>query len=98
MQCIDFQIDPVIHTFSGDTSVSSRLPPLVCLKWRVFTKQQLIITMFKRPGYLKGVACFMKQTELHPYKCRSKSPTSLTFTFNRLPNSNGKVLTICLGY
>ena len=60
-------------------------------------KQQLILTKFNRPGNIKGVAGFKKQTELYPYKCRSKSPALSTFTFNRLSNSNVKVLTICLG-
>ena len=39
---------------------------------------------FHRPGNLKGVAGFKILTELYPYKCRSKSPTSSPFTFNRL--------------
>ena len=52
---------------------------------------------FNRAGNLIGVAGFKKQTKLYPYKNRSKSPTSLTFSFNRLSNSNVKVLTICLG-
>ena len=70
---------------------------MVCVKWRVFSKQQLIFTMFKRPGFPKGVACFSKQTKLYPYKCRTKSPTLSTFTFNHLSNLNVQVLTICLG-
>ena len=60
-------------------------------------KQQLILTKFNRPGNLKGLTGFKKQTELYPYKCRSKSPTSSTFIFNRFSNSNVEVLTICLG-
>ena len=70
---------------------------MVCVNLCVISKQQLILNMFKRPGNLKGVACFKKQTELYPYKCRSESPTSSTFTFNRLSYSNVKVGTICLG-
>ena len=31
---------------------------------------------FKRPGNLKGVAGFKKQTGLYPWKCRCKTPTS----------------------
>ena len=53
---------------------------------------------FNRAGNLKGVAGFKKQAELYPYKNWSKSPTSSTFSFTRLANSNVKVLTICLGY
>ena len=56
---------------------------MVCVKWRVFSKQQLIPTKFNRPGNLKGVTGFKKQTELYPYKCRSKSPTSSTLTFKK---------------
>ena len=52
---------------------------------------------FNRPGNLKGVAGFKKEPELYLYKNRSKSPTSSTFSINRLSNSNVKVLTICLG-
>ena len=97
MKSLDCAITTPIHTFSGGALVSSRLRPLVCVKWRVFLKQQLILTKFNRPGNLKGVAGFKKQAELYPYKCRSKSPTSSTFTYNRLSKSNVKVLTICLG-
>ena len=50
-----------------------------------------------RPGNLKRVAGFNNQTELYPYKYRSKSPTSSTFKFDRLSNSNVKVHTISLG-
>ena len=46
---------------------------------------------FHRPGNLKGVAGFKIITELYPYICRSKSPTSSTFSFNRLSKSNVKV-------
>ena len=53
--------------------------------------------MFYRPGNIKVVACFKKQTDLYQYKCLSKSPTLSNFTFNRLYNSNVKVLKICLG-
>ena len=60
-----------------------------------FLKQQLFLTVFERPGNLKGVAGFKKQTELYPYKRRSKNPTSSTFSFNRFSNSNVKVRTIC---
>ena len=53
---------------------------------------------FNRAGNPEGVAGFNMQTELYPYiKYRSKSPTSSTFSFNRLSNSNVQVLTICLG-
>ena len=76
----------------------SRLHPLVCVKWVVFSKQQLILTKFNRPGSFKGVTGFKKQTELYPEKCLSKSPMSSTFTFNGLSNSTVKVLTICLGF
>ena len=53
--------------------------------------------MFKRPGDLIGVTGLMKQTELYPFKCENKSPTSSTFTFNGLSNLNVKVFTIVLG-
>ena len=96
VKCLDCTINPLIHTYSGGASVSSKLLPLVCVKWRVFSKQHLILTMSKRPCNLTGVAGFKKQTELYPYKCRSKTPTSSTFTFNRLSNSNVKELTTCL--
>ena len=43
---------------------------------------------FHRPGNLKGVASLKKDMKLYPYNCRSKSPTSSTFSFNRLSNSN----------
>ena len=97
MKGLDCAISPLIHTFSAGDSESSGFFPLVCVKWRVFSKQQLILTKFNRPGNLKGVTGFKKQTELYPYKCRSKSPTSSTFTFNRLSDSNVRILTICLG-
>ena len=57
-------------------------------KWPLFSNQQEILTMFKCPGNHKGVAGVKKQTDLYPYKCRSKSPTSSAFTYNRLSNSN----------
>ena len=50
--------------------------------------------MFKRPGNLKGSTGFMKQTELYPFKCRSKSPTWSIFTFNLPSNLNVQVFTI----
>ena len=37
------------YTFSGGDSVSTRLLPLVCVKWRVFSKQQLIRPKFNLP-------------------------------------------------
>ena len=37
---------------------------MVCFKWSEFLKQKLTLTMFKRPGNLKEVAGFKKQTEL----------------------------------
>ena len=49
---------------------------------------------FNPAGNLKGVAGFKKQTELYPHKHRSKSPTSITISFNGLSNSNAKVLRI----
>ena len=54
--------------------------------------KERINPQFHRPGNLKGVAGFKILTELYPYKCRSKSPTSSTFCFNRLSNSNVKYL------
>ena len=62
VKCLECAINPLIHTFSGGASVSWRLFPF----FRVFSKQQLILTLFKRPGNLKGLACFNKQTELYP--------------------------------
>ena len=49
---------------------------------------------FNRAGNFKGVAGFKKQTELYPYKHRSESPESSTFSFNRLSNLSSKVLAI----
>ena len=57
MKCLECVINPLIHTFSGGAEVSSKLLPLVCVKCRVFSKQQLILTIFERPPNLKGVAC-----------------------------------------
>ena len=71
---------------------------MVCVKWRVFLKQQLILTKVNRPCNFKGVAGFKKQTELPQYECRIKTPTSSNFSFNRHSNSNDKVLTIPLGF
>ena len=74
---------------------------MVCVKWRVFLKQQLILTKFNRPCNFEGVAGFekkKKKTELPQYQCRIKTPTSSTFSFNRLSNSNDKVLRIPLGF
>ena len=51
---------------------------------------------FHCPGNLKGVAGFKILTELHPYKCQRESVPSSTFSFNRLSNSNVKVLMIFL--
>ena len=45
-----------------------------------------------RPGNVKGVAGFMKEAELYRDKFRSESPASCTFNFNRLSNTNVKVL------
>ena len=59
-------------TFFEEKRLSSRLPPLFCVKWRVFLKQAFILTKFNCPGTLKVVAGFKKQTELYPYKCRGK--------------------------
>ena len=87
-------INPVLYSWSGGASVLSRILPLVCVKWRVLSKQQLILTKFNRPGNFKEVTGFKKKTELCSYKCRSKSATSSTFTFNGLSNSNVKVFTI----
>ena len=40
---------------------------------------------FNCTGNFKRVAGFKKETELYPYKHRSKSPISSTFSFNRYP-------------
>ena len=61
MKCLDCAINPLLCTFSGGASVSSRLLPLVCVKWRVFSKQELILTKFNRPGNLKGVTGLRKK-------------------------------------
>ena len=61
------------------------------------SKHALIVTKFNRPGNLKGLTGFNKQTELYPYKCQRIGPTLLTFSVNRLSNSNVKVRSICLG-
>ena len=76
---------------------SLSLLPLVCVKWCVFPKHELIVTKFNRPGNLKGLTGFNKQTELYPYKCRRKGLTLLAFSFNHLFHSNVIVRTICLG-
>ena len=54
MKCLDCAINTLIHTFSGGASISSRLSPLVCVKWRAFLKQDLILKKFNLPGNLKG--------------------------------------------
>ena len=36
---------------------------MVCVKWRMFLKQQLILSKFNRPCNFEGVANFKKQTE-----------------------------------
>ena len=95
MNCLEGAIIALLYSSSGSVSVLSRLLSTVCVKWRVFSKEQLIVTMFKRPGNIKGVTGFKKQAELYPYKCCKRSPTFLSFTFNRLSNSTVKVLTIC---
>ena len=38
---------------------------MIYVKWRVISKKQLILTKFNRPGNLKGVTGFKKQTELY---------------------------------
>ena len=70
---LDCAMNPLIHTFSGGASVSSRLLPFVCVKWRVFLKQQLIHSKFNLPGNLKRVAGFKERNELYPNKYRGKS-------------------------
>ena len=37
VKCLDCAINPLLHTFSGGALVSSRLRPLVWVKWRVFS-------------------------------------------------------------
>ena len=70
---------------------SFRLFQMACvLKARINPK-------FNRAGNLKEVAGFKRENELYRYKNQSKSPTSSTFSFNRLHNSNVEVLTIKLG-
>ena len=49
-----------------------------------------------RPVNLKGVAGFKIVIELYRYKCRSRSHTTSTFSFNRLYKSNVQVHTIFL--
>ena len=56
MKCLDCNFNPLNHTVSLGASYSSGLLLLVFVKWRVFSKQQLILTMFNRPGNLNGVA------------------------------------------
>ena len=53
---------------------------------------------FNRLCNFEGVAGFEKQTELFQYECRIKIQTSSTFSFNRLSNSNDKVLAQILKY
>ena len=64
VKCLDCAITTLMHTFSEGALVSSRLRPLVCIKWRVLSKQQLILTKFNLPANLKGMAGFKRQTEL----------------------------------
>ena len=52
LKCLDCAINLLIHTFSEGSSVSSRLLPLVGVKWRVFLKQQLVPSKFNLPGIL----------------------------------------------
>ena len=92
VKCLKCAINP-LFTFFEEKRLSSRLPPLFCVKLPVFSKQQQIFTNFNRHVNLKGEAGFKKETELDPNKC----PTSSTFTFKRLCNSKVKMLTICLG-
>ena len=96
VKCLDCTINLLLHTFSGGALVSSTLLPFVCVKWRVFLRQQ-VQSSCNLPGNFKGVAGFKRQTELYPNKYRSKSAKSWTFIFNCLSKSNIKVLTICLG-
>ena len=50
VKCLDCAINLLIHTFSGGASVSTRLLALVCAKWRVLSKQQLILPKFNLPA------------------------------------------------
>ena len=86
-------MNPFLHSLSGSASNRLRLLALACFNWPVCFKAR-INAQFNRACNLKVVAGFKKQTELYPYKHRSKSPTSLTFSFNGPSNSNAKVLTI----
>ena len=43
----------LLHCLSGGASILSRLLPLLCDKWRLFLKQQLMLTKFNRPGNFK---------------------------------------------
>ena len=48
--------------------------------------------LFNRRNNLKEVAGFKKQTGLYPYKNRSKTRSSLTFSFNVYPSQMLKYL------
>ena len=67
----------------------SRLVPFVCVKWRVFTKQQLILTKLNRPGNLKGLAGFQKNKLNYTYtnvgaKAQPHQPSLLMVSPTRL--------------
>ena len=94
MKCLECAINPLLHSLSGSAS-NPGLFLLWFLQMASFFKAR-INRQFHRPGNLKGVAGFKILNKLYPYKCRSKSPTSSTFAFNRLSNSNVKVHTIFL--
>ena len=60
-----------------------------------FFKKQLILVMFYRPCNLEGVGGYnKKQTELYPYKCWSKGPTSSSSILIVFPTKMTKYLGI----
>ena len=72
---------------------------MVCVKWRVFLKQQLILTKFNRPCNLEGVAGFRnKQNYAYTNVGANVQPHHRSFGFNRLSNSSVKVFMIPLGF
>ena len=100
VKCLDCAINLLIHTFSGGASVSWRLLPLVCVKWRVFLKQQLIHSKFNLPAIF--LVTLKEQLVLrnklnYTQKISEKQFNLSNLHFKRFSKSNGKVLTLCLG-
>ena len=94
MKCVECEVNLLLRSWSISASnrgfFLSIVSNGVCFKARSNPQ-------FNGAGNIIEVASFKIQTGLYRYKNRSRSPTSLTLTFNRVHNSNVKVVTICLG-